>query len=143
MANLERAIEIAVAAHRNQTDKAGQPYILHPLRLMLQFEDEAARMAAILHDSVEDSALTLEALREEGFAPTIIGAVDALTKRENEPYDQYIRRVEAHPIARRVKLADLEHNMDIRRIGDIQERDLSRLKKYHQTWQNLRRPADF
>lgn len=138
MPTLERAIELAVAAHRGQTDKAGRPYILHPLWLMQQFEDMDAMMVAVLHDAVEDSSLTLAALSAEGFDPAIVEAVDAMTNRESESYDDYISRVQANPIALRVKLADLEHNMDMRRMAQVHDRDLARLEKYHRTWSKLK-----
>ena len=138
---LERALELAVAAHRGQTDKAGRPYILHPLWLMQQFEDLAAMMVAVLHDAVEDSDLTLDDLSAEGFAPAIVEAVDAITHREAESYEDYIRRLQANPVALRVKLADLEHNMDMRRMGQVHDRDLVRLEKYHRTWRRLKGSA--
>ena len=137
MATLERAIEISVAAHRDQTDKAGRPYILHPLWLMHQFEDIEAMIVAVLHDAVEDSDLTLADLSDEGFTPIIVKAIDAMTHREAESYDDYIHRLKAQPIARRVKLADLEHNMDVRRMARVHDRDLARLEKYHKTWRKL------
>ncbi len=143
MATLERAIEIAVEAHRGQTDKAGQPYILHPLWLMQQFEDTEARIIAVLHDAVEDSDLSVAKLSSEGFDPKIVKAIDALTHRDDESYDDYINRVQTHPTALLVKLADLEHNMDVRRISQVQQRDLARLEKYHKTWHKLREAAGF
>ncbi len=141
MATLERAIELAVEAHKGQTDKAGRPYILHPLWLMQQFEDLDAMLVAVLHDSVEDSDLTLADLSREGFAPGVIAGIDAMTRRKTESYDDYIYRVQAHPIACRVKLADLEHNLDVRRMTQIQNHDLRRLEKYHQTWRKLKQAA--
>ena len=141
MATLERAIELALDAHRGQTDKAGRPYILHPLHLMQQFEDQETMMAAVLHDAVEDADLTLEDLLQEGFSADVVRAVDALTHREEESYDDYITRVQTHPIARLVKLADLEHNMDIRRMSKVRDRDLARIDKYHKTWQKLKRES--
>ena len=141
MATLERAIELAVQAHRGQMDKAGRPYILHPLHLMQQFEDQEAMIVAVLHDSVEDSDLTLETLAREGFSSNILAAVDAITHREGEAYNDYIKRVQTHPIARLVKLADLEHNMDVRRMSKVHDRDLARLDKYHKTWQQLKERA--
>jgi (p)ppGpp synthase/HD superfamily hydrolase len=139
MSDLERAIEIAASAHRGDVDKAGQPYILHPLSLMLQFHDLDAMMVAVLHDTVEDSALTLGDLDEEGFSGTVVAAVDALTRREDESYDDFISRLASDPLARRVKLADLEHNLDVRRIGSLQPSDLERLDRYHRAWLVLRK----
>ncbi len=137
MATLERAIEIAVAAHRDQHDRAGRPYILHPLRLMLQFEDLDAMIVAVLHDTVEDSDLSLQDLSGEGFASHIIEALDALTRRQDEPYEAFVHRSRAHPLARRVKLADIEHNLDVRRLKQIRASDLERIEKYHRAWRTL------
>ena len=80
MGNLERAIEIAASAHRGQTDKGGQPYILHPIRVMLRMNTAEERIAAVLHDVVEDSEWTFDALTEEGFSPAVVEALRALTK---------------------------------------------------------------
>jgi len=103
---LERAIAIAARAHEGQVDKAGVPYILHPLRMMLSVDTPEARMAAVLHDVVEDTPVTLEQLRAEGFPDSVIEAVRTLTKRDGEDYDAFIRRVGPNPIARQVKPAD-------------------------------------
>ena len=130
MATLERAIEIAVKAHAGQVDKAGQPYVLHPLRMMLAVTTPEARLAAVLHDVVEDTAVTLDELRAEGFPASVLEAVDALTKRENEDYEAFIRRVAPNPIAREVKLADLRDNSDLSRIAEPTERDFARVEKY-------------
>ena len=139
MSDLERAIGIAAKAHRERVDKAGQPYIIHPLSLMLRFDDLDAMMVAVLHDTVEDSDLTLGELKEEGFSNTVVAAIDALTRREGESYDDLISRLASNPLARRVKLADLEHNMDVRRIGSLQPSDLERLDRYHRAWLHLRK----
>lgn len=139
MSDLERAIEIAAKAHRGDVDKAGQPYILHPLSLMLQFHDLDAMIVAVLHDTVEDSALTLGDLKKEGFSDAVVAAVDALTRREEESYEEFISRASSNSLARRVKLADLEHNMDVRRIGSVTSEDLERVEKYHRAWLELRK----
>lgn len=93
MANLEKAIEIAAKAHAGQLDKGGEPYILHPLRVMLRMNDNLERMAAVLHDVVEDSDITLEKLSEEGFSAEVIEAVAALTKLPGETRLQAAERV--------------------------------------------------
>ncbi len=139
MSDLERAIEIAASAHRGHVDKAGKPYILHPLSLMLQFHDLDAMIVAVLHDTVEDSALTLGNLKEAGFSDEVVAAIDALTRREEESYEEFIQRLSPNPLARRVKLADLEHNMDVRRIGSVTSEDLERVEKYHRAWLELRK----
>ena len=138
MQNLQRALEIAIMAHAGQKQKNGEPYALHPIRLALTLQDEPARIAAILHDVVEDTSITLADLECEGFAPEVIEAVRLLTKPAGADYDQYIAAIAANPIARAVKLADLADNMDVRRIsGALTERDTERLKKYHRVWTAL------
>jgi (p)ppGpp synthase/HD superfamily hydrolase len=130
MSTLERAIAIAAQAHAGITDKAGAPYILHPLRVMLGVQDAAARIAAVLQDVVEDSTWTLDQLRAEGFAPYVVAAVDALTKRKGESYEDFVRRAGRHPIAHRVKLADIADNMDLSRIANPTDEDHARMAKY-------------
>lgn len=130
MATLEEAIALAVRAHQRQKDKAGAPYILHPLRLMLRMDSEPAMMVAVLHDVVEDSPITLENLRELGFPETVVTAVDSLTRRPEESYEAFIDRVKLNPLARRVKLADLEDNMDLRRLQHVTDRDQQRWERY-------------
>ena len=139
MATLERAIEIAAKAHAGQVDKAGQPYVLHPLRMMLAVTTPEARLAAVLHDVVEDTAVTLDELRAEGFPASVLEAVDALTKREGEDYEAFIRRVAPNPIAREVKLADLRDNSDLSRIAEPTERDRERIRKYQRAIAYLER----
>jgi (p)ppGpp synthase/HD superfamily hydrolase len=137
MTRLGKAIEIAVRAHRGQTDKAGLPYVLHPLRMMLRMGNDVEMMAAVLHDVAEDCPeWTFPRLEHEGIPADVIEAVRCLTKRPEaeEDYEQFIRRAAAHPVARRVKLADLEDNMDLRRIGELTEKDFARLKKYRKAY---------
>lgn len=137
MATLERAISIAAQAHQGQKDKAGASYILHPLRMMFRMNSKIERIVGVLHDVVEDTDWTLEDLRKEGFSEEVLNALDCLTHREGEPYEEFIKRLASNPIARRVKIADLEDNMDMKRLGNLTEKDLERLKKYHQTWLEL------
>lgn len=137
MADLEEAIGIAVQAHRGQKDRGGAPYILHPLRMMFRVQTQAERMAAVLHDVVEDTDWTLDALSERGFPAEVVDAVDHLTRREGESYDDFVTRAAAHPVARRVKLADLEDNMDVRRTGTLAEGDVERLGRYLRAWRRL------
>jgi (p)ppGpp synthase/HD superfamily hydrolase len=139
MSDLERAIEIAAEAHSGHVDKAGQPYILHPLSLMFEFRDLDAMITAVLHDTVEDSDVTLGKLEEAGFSDAVVTAVDALTRRKDESYDEFISRLSSNPLARRVKLADLEHNMDLRRLQSLSSTDLERIVKYHRSWRKLRK----
>ncbi len=135
---LEDAIEIAVRAHRGQTDKAGAPYVLHVLRVMLRMPDETSMMAAALHDVVEDTPHTLDLLRTAGFPEAVAAAVDALTRRKGESYEAFVRRAGQNPIARLVKRADLEDNMDLRRIPRPTEKDFARLRRYRKAWELLR-----
>ncbi len=138
MPTLEDAIALAVEAHRGQRDKAGQTYILHPLRVMMRLESEAERMAAILHDVVEDTPYTLERLRELGYPEEVLGALECLTKRDGETYEAFIERVRPHPLARRVKLADLEDNMDVRRLPTVGPKEAERLARYRAAWTRLK-----
>ncbi|MGA0197609.1 MAG: GTP pyrophosphokinase [Prochlorotrichaceae cyanobacterium] len=137
MADLQRAIEIAVSAHQGQRQRNGLPYVLHPFTLMLEMKSIPTQIAAVLHDVVEDSEWTLAQLAEEGFAPEILTAIDCLTHREGEPYTAYIDRIAENSLARQVKLADLRDNMDIQRIPHLNDRDLERLGRYHQAWLKL------
>lgn len=113
---LDDAITLAVQAHRGQTDKAGEPYILHCLRVMLGCRQDQERIAAVLHDTVEDGGLELDLIRHR-FGAAVADAVDALTRREGEDYEAFILRCAANPIATIVKLSDLSDNMDLSRLG--------------------------
>jgi HD domain len=130
MATIEDAISIAAQAHKGQTDKAGKPYILHPLRLLLQLSDEREMIAAVLHDVVEDSDWTIEGLRREGFSEEVLAAIDCLTRRESESYDEFISRVKTNPLASSVKFCDLMDNLDITRISEPTPADHERMEKY-------------
>ena len=136
---LERAIALAAMAHAGQVDKAGAPYILHPLRMMLRLSGPEERIVAMLHDVVEDTDWTLERLRGEGFPDEIVEAVESVTNREGESYDDFVRRAAKNPIGARVKLADLEDNSDVSRLGGtITEKDRARLEKYRKAIEFLR-----
>lgn len=138
MAILERAIAIAATAHAGQINKDGTAYILHPLRVMMRVDGVPAKMAGILHDVVEDTEWTIERLREEGFPEDVLAAVEALTHREGEEYFAYVARAGANALARAVKLADLEDNMNVMRLAEVRDKDLERLRKYHKAWLSLR-----
>ena len=133
MSTLERAIAIAAEAHAGQIDKAGAPYVLHPLRMMLRVSSNNERIVAVLHDVCEDCpGWTFDRLRLEGFSDQIIEALNSVTKRDGEDYEEFVRRSAANPIGRRVKLADLHDNSDLGRIAEPSERDFRRLEKYRQ-----------
>ncbi len=127
---LDKAIRIAATIHEGQVDKAGQPYILHPLRVMFAMETDLEKICAVFHDVIEDSDLTLEALRKQGFSDEVLSVLDALSKRENESYEDFISRVLLNKTACRVKLADLKDNMDLSRIANPSEIDYQRFEKY-------------
>lgn len=131
MSTLEHAIVLATQAHTGQTDKAGQPYILHPLRVMLSLSKPEDRIVAVLHDVVEDcEGWSFERLRDEGFSEEIVEALDALSRRSGETYEEFVLRAAANPIGRRVKLADLYDNSNLSRISHPTDRDYGRLEKY-------------
>lgn len=139
MPTLEDAIALAVQAHRGQVDRVDQPYILHPLRVMFRLEDELGRIVAVLHDVIEDTDLTLDNLRQQGYSEEILAALDGVTRREGESYEDFVERSRAHPVSRRVKLADLADNMDIRRLPTpLTEKDFDRLQRYRRAWDRLR-----
>lgn len=130
MSTLERAIAIAVAAHAGQIDKAGRPYILHPLRVMLALDTTHDQIVGVLHDVVEDTDVTLEGLRAEGFSEVILAGLESVTKREGGDYLTFVLRAGANPIGRRVKLADLRDNSDLTRIAHPTQKDHERLARY-------------
>jgi (p)ppGpp synthase/HD superfamily hydrolase len=132
MSTLERAVVIAAEAHVGQVDKAGAPYILHPLRLMLQMGNTEDRIVAVLHDVVEDSDWSFEGLREEGFSKVILEAIDSVTRRPEEDYEDFILRSMQNSIGCRVKLADLRDNCNLSRIANPSETDFKRVAKYRQ-----------
>lgn len=127
---LEKAILFALKVHSGQKDKAGKEYILHPLRVMLCFENKQQQIVAILHDVLEDSDMTEQDLQKAGFSQQTIEAVVCLTKKEGECYFDYIERVKQNDIAREVKLADLEDNMNLNRIQNVTQKDIQRVEKY-------------
>jgi len=127
---LEKAIEIAVQAHLGQADKAGEPYVLHVLRVMLRMADETEMTVGVLHDIIEDTRWTAADLAAEGFPRDIVRVVELLSRDEGESYEDFISRLAQDPVARRVKVADLEDNMDLARLKTISQDDWRRLKKY-------------
>ena len=129
--NLDRAIQIAVEAHSGGTDRGGKADILHPIGVMMRCETDEEKIVAILHDVVEDTDWTFEALHEEGFTDTIIEALKTVTKHsEDEHYDEFIQRCLKNEIGRKVKIADLIENLDVTRIGELTNKDIERINKY-------------
>ena len=135
--SLEHAIQLAIKHHKEQVDKAGQPYILHPLRLMMSLDQDVEKIVAVMHDIVEDTEITLEDLRNEGFSTDVIDAIECVTKKEGEDYDSFIDRISQNSLATKVKLADLEDNMDLSRLSEVTDKDLERLEKYKKAKERL------
>jgi (p)ppGpp synthase/HD superfamily hydrolase len=134
---LERAIELAVEHHKGQFDKAGKPYILHPLRVMMSVDKDDEKIVAVMHDIVEDTDITLDDLRNEGFSEQVISAIECVTKGEEEDYDSFIERISHNPLAIQVKLADINDNMDLSRLSNVTEKDLERVEKYKKAKEKL------
>ena len=141
MSTLERAIEIALEAHRGCTDKGEKPYILHPLHVMLQMKSNEGKIVGVLHDVAEDSDdWNLERLRAEGFSDEIIDAIDSVTEREGESYEDFIARAKQNRIGRCVKLADLRHNSDLTRLEKIEPKHIENAEKYRRSIETLEEP---
>ena len=128
------ASKIAYKAHNGQTDKAGVPYIFHPIHIAEQMDSEESCVVALLHDVIEDSDITLEILSKY-FNDDIITALRVLTKKENDDYVMYIKRVKTNKLATKVKIKDLEHNRDLTRLDEVTDKDRKRSLKY---WQAIR-----
>ena len=136
--NLEKAISIASLAHEGQLDKGGEPYILHPLRVMMKLKDYDLRIIAVLHDVIEDCGLTLDDLVSIYGVPfELARIVDILSRKDNESYDEYIERISKNYKAIKVKLADLEDNMDLNRINNPTQNDYDRVVKYTKAREKL------
>lgn len=135
--NVADAVALAARAHRDAVDKAGAPYILHPLRVMMKMTNDAARRVAVLHDVLEDTDITADELRRLGYPENEIEALQALTKKDGESYEAFIERAAQNPIAAQVKRADLEDNMDVTRLTDVTPKDAERLAKYVKAWRRL------
>ena len=137
--NLERAIEIAQEAHKGVKDKGGHDYIHHPIRVMHAMSNDQEKIVAILHDVVEDSDWTFERLKEEGFEDSVIESLRCVTKySEEEDYQEFIKRAATNKIATKVKMADIEDNLDLSRLGTLTEKDLTRIKKYKKALKYLK-----
>jgi len=135
---LERAIRIALNSHAGQVDKAGRPYILHPLRLMNRMDTDQEKIVAVLHDALEDADLTSADLRAEGFSDEIVSSLELLTRTPEMAYDEYIKRIKPNPLARRIKIADLEDNLDASRLIEVDDRSKERLNKYLRSLRELK-----
>lgn len=142
MSTLGRAVEIARDAHAGQVDKAGAPYVTHPLRLMAAVQGDEAKIVAVLHDVVEDCPdWTFDRLRQEGFSDAILRGLESVTKRDDESYEDFIARSARDPLGRMVKRADLMDNLDISRISNPTEIDFRRIEKYRRALTQLDGPG--
>lgn len=131
------ALLIAIRAHEGQEDKSEREYVMHPICVAERCKDPRAKIVALLHDTIEDTNITADYLRSEGFPEEIIGAVLSVTKQEGESYEDFVCRAAENPIGKEVKIADLEDNMDIRRLETISDDDVNRLRKYLKAWHYL------
>jgi len=136
---IEKALEITMKAHEGILDKAGVPYVLHPMRVAMSWRvtKKVEVVVALLHDVVEDSKVTFSDLEKMGMTEEELEALDCLTRGGMQEYEDYIGMIKKNAIARVVKLADLEDNIDIRRLPVLEEKDLKRLVKYHKAWKEL------
>lgn len=126
----KKAMEICYRAHAGQLDKGGMPYVFHPIHVAEQMEDEYSTCVALLHDTVEDGGIELSELYEADFPEEVVRTVDILTRREDEPYMEYIQRLKENSLAVKVKVADLNHNSDMSRLNIITKWDMERKEKY-------------
>lgn len=130
-------MKIAYNAHLNQVDKSGMPYIFHPIYIAERMDDEESTIVALLHDTIEDSDLTICDLKMEGFSESVIKALECLTHDKNIQYEEYIQRIKDNPLAKKVKKVDLEHNSLLERLEIVDESVMNRLKKYEKAKEML------
>ena len=126
----KKAMKLCYEAHKDQVDKTGVPYVFHPFHVAEQMTSEASTIVALLHDVVEDTDYTLDDIAAAGFGKDIVEAVALMTHEDDVPYLDYVAKLKDNPIAREVKLADLAHNSDQSRLGEIDEETGQRLEKY-------------
>lgn len=133
----KKAIKLMFEKHKDQVDKSGMPYVFHPFHLAEQMDDEETTITALLHDIVEDTDTTFEDLRKLGFSDNVINALKLMTHDKNIDYFEYVKNISKNPIARKVKIKDLEHNMDTSRLDEVTDKDLERVKKYKKCYKYL------
>lgn len=127
---IKKAMDIAYKAHLGQVDKGGTPYIFHPLHIAERVDTEYEICTALLHDVIEDSDITLDYLFKEGFPQEVIKAVDLLTRKEGMTYREFILKTKTDTIARKIKIEDIKHHLDLTRLSEITEKDIDRAKYY-------------
>ena len=136
----KKALLISFNAHKDQVDKSGMPYVYHPFHLAEQMDDEYSTCVALLHDVVEDTAVTVEYLAKQGFPPEVTDAIKLMTHDESVPYLDYVAKLKINPIAKKVKIADLKHNSDLSRLDHINDKALKRAEKYRAAIELLEKP---
>lgn len=130
MDNLEQAISTAIEAHKNQLDKAGNPYIDHCIRIMNKMDTEEEKIVAVLHDILEDNEELGRNLFSSDFSDEIINALAYLTKQKHQKYLDYIKAIKNNELATKVKIADLLDNINLSRLNTISIKDINRTRKY-------------
>lgn len=137
---LNKMLVLATNRHAGQFDRGGNPYILHPLKVMyyLKSDDEELQCIALAHDLIEDTDTTFAELKDLGFTDRVIEGIRCLTKMPGESYDDYKQRVKANKDAVKVKMCDLRHNTDLRRLKGVTEKDMARMEKYHRFFMELK-----
>ena len=142
---LDKALLIATNAHHGQFDKGGNPYILHPLKVMhyLKTDEEELMCTALLHDVIEDTDTTYQDLKDAGISDRVIKGLQCLTKQRGQTYDEYKTAVFSNVDAMRVKMADLRHNTDIRRLKGVTEKDIARIAKYQNFYMEIKGRVEF
>lgn len=126
----KKALKLCYEAHRDQYDKGGIPYVFHSIHVAEQLEDELSVCVALMHDIIEDTAYTMEDVEELGFPKEVLDALRCITRQEKQDYMDYIRVVKTNALATRVKLVDLEHNSDLTRLEEVDEKALRRIERY-------------
>lgn len=133
----KKALRISFRVHKNQLDKSGMPYVYHPFHLAEQMDDEYTTCVALLHDVVEDTDITIDGLKREGFPKEVTDAIALMTHDDGVPYLEYVAKIKRNPIATVVKLADLKHNSDLSRLDEVDSKALERVEKYRKAIQLL------
>lgn len=133
----EKAMQIAIKVHHGQVDKGGNDYTYHPIRVSDSCNSEEEKIVALLHDIIEDGDVTADYLLMQGFPRDILDAIISVTRNKDEDYFDFIQRCKANTIGCKVKIADLEDNMDITRLNELTDKDIARLKKYHKAYKIL------
>ena len=128
----KKALKLCFEAHKDQVDKTGMPYVFHPFHLAEQMDDEISTVCALLHDVVEDTEITIEDLLQMGFPEEVLTVIKLLTHDDAIPYMDYIKSISGHPIAKKIKIADLMHNSDVTRLDSLDEYAIKRNQKYQE-----------